>query len=166
MKITKHIQEMVIALYEIPALILWGICNIENREEVVSVEMSGVKIAELCHEVKMRVKKIAELCHEVNRAYCASIGDMSQKPWKEAPDWQRESIINGVAFHLEAERDPEDSHNKWMAEKAASGWKHGAVKDEAKKEHPCMVPFNDLPKEQRAKDHIFKAICDFFRKNW
>lgn len=42
---------------------------------------------------------IAKVCHEANRAYCAGIGDHSQKSWEESPDWQRTSAINGVKFH-------------------------------------------------------------------
>jgi len=40
---------------------------------------------------------------------------------------------------------------------AGLGWKYGAVKDADKKEHPCFVPYEELPKEQQAKDHLFKA---------
>ena len=31
-------------------------------------------------------------------------------------------------------------------------------KDPGKKEHPCMVPFDRLPSDQKAKDFIFSAI--------
>jgi hypothetical protein len=32
------------------------------------------------------------------------------------------------------------------------------VKDPEKKEHPCFVPYESLPAEQQAKDHLFKGI--------
>jgi hypothetical protein len=41
---------------------------------------------------------IARVCHEVNRAYCTSLGDESQLPWDSAPQWQKDSAINGVRF--------------------------------------------------------------------
>ena len=108
--------------------------------------------------------KIAQLCHAVNKAYCESMGDMSQPEWKNAPAWQQESALNGVKYHLMAKNSkPEDSHINWMNEKASDGWKYGPVKDAEKKEHPCFVPYDELPKEQQAKDYIFKAICDFFK---
>lgn len=44
--------------------------------------------------------EIARVCHEVNRAYCAALGDLSQPPWADAPEWQRKSALNGVAFAL------------------------------------------------------------------
>lgn len=113
----------------------------------------------------MRVEEIAELCHEVNRAYCLSIGDDSQPAWKDAPEWQKESAVNGVVFHMENETTPEQSHENWMKEKAADGWIYGEVKDPEKKEHPCMVPYNELPAEQRTKDYLFKAIVDTFKNS-
>ena len=110
-------------------------------------------------------KEIAELCHQVNKAYCESLGDFSQPNWENAPEWQKKSAINGVEYHLTNENTkPEDSHNSWLKEKEADGWKYGKIKDPVKKEHPCFVPYEQLPKEQQAKDYIFKAICDFFKE--
>lgn len=102
---------------------------------------------------------IAKICHEANRAYCQSIGDDSQPTWAEAPDWQKDSAIKGVTFHqANPDAGASGSHESWMAEKVADGWKHGSVKDPDARTHPCMVPFEDLPMEQQVKDHIFRSI--------
>jgi hypothetical protein len=104
-------------------------------------------------------KDIAKVCHEVNRAYCKGIGDDSQVSWEEAPEWQKKSAINGVKFTLKnPNAQPSDSHNSWLAEKEKDGWKYGPVKDVEKKEHPCYVPYEQLPTEQRVKDYIFQAV--------
>lgn len=50
---------------------------------------------------------------------------------------------------------PEQSHESWFAEKVATGWKYGPVKDPEKREHPCMVSYAELPPVQRQKDHVF-----------
>lgn len=103
--------------------------------------------------------KIAKVCHEVNRAYCAAMGDESQLPWEAAPDWQQDSALAGVHMHLEnPDATPEDSHRSWLKVKEAEGWAYGEVKDPAKKVHPCMVPYDQLPIEQRAKDYLFRAV--------
>lgn len=65
-----------------------------------------------------QITQIAKVAHEVNRGYCISIGDTSQPKWKDCPEWQRESAINGVKAHLEADLSPEESHRLWMEEKA------------------------------------------------
>lgn len=96
----------------------------------------------------------ARAAHEVNRAYCLALGDDSQPPWEQAPDWQRTSAMNGVEGALKG-ATPEQSHESWLAEKAATGWKYGLVKDPEKKEHPCFVPYTKLPELQRKKDELF-----------
>ncbi len=111
-----------------------------------------------------RIEEIARVAHEVNRAYCASLGDCSQKPWSEAPQWQRDSAIYNVRFHLaNPYATPEDSHQTWMEEKRAAGWTYAPVKDEAKKEHPCFRPYSELPPEQRAKDYLFRGVIHAMR---
>jgi len=115
--------------------------------------------------MRLKATAIAIVCHEANRAYCAGLGDYSQKPWAESPDWQKESAIKGVEFHLNNPwADEDSSHNSWLQEKEATGWKYGPVKDEAKKEHPCYVPFHDLPKHQQYKDRLFKNIVNSLRE--
>lgn len=108
----------------------------------------------------MNLEGIARLCHEVNRAYCNAIGETpAHKPWEDAPQWQRDSAVNGVRAHLRnPEMTPEQSHDSWMAEKGAAGWTYGPVKNEQVKTHPCMLPYCDLPEEQRVKDHLFRAV--------
>lgn len=112
----------------------------------------------------MNVEKIAQLCHEVNKAYCESIGDFSQLSWEDAQDWQKESAVNGVKIHMENEASPEQTHINWCKDKIADGWIYGEVKDPERKIHPCLVVYNQLPQEQRSKGYLFKAICDFFKK--
>lgn len=100
---------------------------------------------------------IALVAHEMNRAYCQSIGDISQPSWQDAPDWQKKSAVNGVVFHLQHDADPEASHKNWMAEKLRDGWTYGAEKDPVKKTHPCLVSYHLLPDAQRAKDFLFRG---------
>lgn len=102
---------------------------------------------------------IARVAHEINRAYCASLGDTSQPAWENAPEWQKTSALVGVDMHLaKPDATPEQSHESWLAQKLAEGWKYGPVKDVEKKEHPCYVPYADLPAEQKAKDYLFRGV--------
>ena len=107
----------------------------------------------------MNTEEIARVAHEINRAYCQAIGDNSQPAWEDAPEWQRTSAINGVHFHHNnPSAGPDHSHNAWLAEKDANGWKYGPVKNPETKEHPCFVPYAELPVEQKAKDYLFRAV--------
>lgn len=105
------------------------------------------------------VTEAARIAHEVNRAYCQALGDDSQPSWEDAPNWQLESAITGVQFHLDnPTAGPEASHMAWLRQKHADGWTYGPVKDSAAKTHPCYVPFHELPREQQAKDYLFRAV--------
>lgn len=106
---------------------------------------------------------IAKIAHNVNRAYCLAIGDDSQPKWEDAPDWQKDSAINGVNFHMANEVNAEASHESWLKQKETEGWTYGPVKDVEKKEHPCFLPYAELPKEQQVKDYLFKAVVDSFK---
>lgn len=106
----------------------------------------------------MNKEQIARVAHEVNRAYCEALGDMSQPVWNDAPDWQKASALVGVDLHLSGDHGPEASHESWMAQKLKDGWKYGAIKNPDTKEHPCLVPFDQLPKEQQAKDFLFRGV--------
>lgn len=102
---------------------------------------------------------IAEVCHETNRAYCRTLGDFSQPSWQLAPQWQKESALKGVQFHVaNPGASPSHSHEEWLKEKTATGWKYGPEKDPDKKEHPCFRPYEELPKEQQMKDRLFIAV--------
>ena len=97
---------------------------------------------------------IAAACHMANRAYCVAIGDNSQVPWWQLDEETLDSAVDGVCNALNG-ATPEQSHINWMKFKKGCGWKYGVEKDPVNKEHPCMVPYGDLPEEQRRKDGLF-----------
>ena len=105
-------------------------------------------------------EQIASVTHAANKAYCEALGDTSQACWAEAPQWQRDSAIAGVANKRAfPDMTPAQQHESWFCHKVADGWTYGEVKDAEARTHPCMVPYDKLPPSQRAKDHIFGAIC-------
>ncbi len=107
----------------------------------------------------MNVERIAEVAHETNRAYCETIGDFSQSSWHNAPNWQKDSAVNGVKFHLSnPNAGCSGSHENWLKEKTEAGWSYGETKDPDKKKHPCFVPYENLPAEQRVKDALFVGV--------
>ena len=116
-----------------------------------------MKLADMSTLDIIKLEACASAAHEANRAYCIAMGDISQPHWEAAPDWQKMSARNGVQQALGG-ATPEQSHESWMAEKLAAGWKYGPVKDPEKREHPCMVPYAELPAEQQAKDRLYCAV--------
>lgn len=112
----------------------------------------------------MKTLAIAMLCHSINAAYCQSLGDESQLAWEDTPDSHQQSLIAGVEMHLaNPQATPEQSHESWYKQKEAEGWIYGEVKDLEKKEHPCFLPYDELPLEQKAKDYLFRATVHLMK---
>lgn len=103
-----------------------------------------------------KIEIAAAAAHMANRAVCIAIGDASQAPWEDAPEWQRESARRGVEVALSG-CTPEEQHDAWSREKLAAGWVYGPVKDTDAKTHPCLVPYTELPREQQVKDMVYGA---------
>lgn len=120
-------------------------------------ELEGYAIK---RDMRQLVRMAARIAHEVNRMWCESLGDMSQPSWEDAPDWQKDSAITGMTANmLNGTGSPEESHQSWLDHKRKDGWVWGPVKDAEVKEHPCMVPYDQLPPEQRKKDALFTTIA-------
>lgn len=101
----------------------------------------------------------ARTAHEANRVYCRSLGDDSQPPWDKAPDYIKMSAFHGAKEVLEhPSMTPEKSHENWLAYKTKEGWVYGETKDAEKKTHPCCLPFDELPADQRVKDELFTSV--------
>ncbi|MDE5750895.1 MAG: Ryanodine receptor Ryr [Duncaniella sp.] len=43
-------------------------------------------------------------------------------------------------------------HEVWARNRMAEGWTYGPVRDDAKKQTPCMVPYEDLPEAEKEYD--------------
>lgn len=106
------------------------------------------------------IELAARCAHEANRAWCAQIGDLSQKSWDEAPEWQRHSALRGVEAVARGESS-EQLHESWMRDKLAAGWVFGFEKrpEATPPTHPCLVPYDQLPSEQRVKDALFRGVA-------
>lgn len=107
-------------------------------------------------------EEIAKVTHQANQALREILGEEGNNPsWDDASYDQRESVRIGVVGIMEG-NTPEQSHQLWLDTKAAQGWTYGEVKDEAAKTHPCFVPYDELPPEQKLKYHLFSAIIKTF----
>ncbi len=63
---------------------------------------------------------------------------------------------NGVELSDEllrlTERIAENVHEVWAAGRIAEGWTYGESRDDAKKQTPCLVPYDALPEAEKEFD--------------
>jgi hypothetical protein len=52
----------------------------------------------------------------------------------------------------EIEQLAREEHDRWSAERTASGWSHGVTRDEAARTHPSLVDWADLSDAEKDKD--------------
>ena len=105
----------------------------------------------------LHVTKVARVTHQLNKAYCEMLEDNSQLDWERSPQWQKQSAVDGVLFHSQnPDASDSASHDNWMKDLAKAGWTYGPEKSPEKREHPCMVPFDELPVTQQLKDKLFR----------
>ena len=45
-------------------------------------------------------------------------------------------------------------HENWAKHRLAEGWRYGPQRDEARKETPCLVPYEELPESEREYDRV------------
>ena len=50
------------------------------------------------------------------------------------------------------EKIAENVHEVWAEGRIKEGWRYGAVRDDSKKETPCLVPYSDLPESEKEYD--------------
>jgi hypothetical protein len=50
------------------------------------------------------------------------------------------------------DRLAEHNHDVWARQRIADGWTCGETRDDARKRHPGLVPFDDLPEAEKLYD--------------
>lgn len=63
-----------------------------------------------------------------------------------------------------AELLAKNAHEVWAAERIAQGWKYGPTRKDDTKEHPCLIPYEELPESEKVYDRntameTLKAVC-------
>ena len=58
----------------------------------------------------------------------------------------------------------ENVHDTWAKGRMDAGWTYGPVRDDAKRQHPCLVPYDKLPESEKTYDRntaisTLKFVC-------
>lgn len=64
--------------------------------------------------------------------------------------------LSGVELPSElselAEFIAKNVHEVWAHNRKKEGWRYGPVRDDEKKTHPCLVPYEELPEAEKDYD--------------
>lgn len=107
-------------------------------------------------------------------------GSAAENAWRKIERWQKWSSVNsGDSFKEKAFAFPDCAsnpvsctallhaeHNRWWTERMLQGWRYAPVRDNANRQHPLMVRFDDLDKTIQSNDKINLAAmfqCGFLK---
>jgi hypothetical protein len=96
--------------------------------------------------------ELTESDKEDNRAAARRMGDVLAVAGLALSNEPGASAVSDDTFIAALEPMAEAEHRGWMAQRAQSGWTWGEVRDDDARRHPCMVPYQQLPESEKAKD--------------
>jgi hypothetical protein len=86
---------------------------------------------------------------EANRRHVDAIVAQIEAVWLEvAPEFDWDATPLPLS-HSQVETMARIEHDRWMAERVAQGWTHGAVRDNTARRHPSIVAWDELPEDTR-----------------
>lgn len=62
-------------------------------------------------------------------------------------------VVLPEELKLFAEQMAKNVHEVWAATRIAQGWTYGPERNDAEKKHPCLVPYEELPENEKVYDH-------------
>lgn len=63
-----------------------------------------------------------------------------------------ENIVLSEEILQLSELIAENVHDLWSASRIAEGWTWGEKRDEEMKQHPCLIPYDELPESEKEYD--------------
>ena len=135
-------------------------------DETLGTILANIKKVQRYAKFKEDLKTSNELqsrlvlaIHEANKEIQQHTGEFIP----QLSEHLTKSILDGVYYVLDNPNcTPEQQHNNWVHFKRADGWRYGPEKDFERKEHPCLVPYNELLEIQQRKDSVFRQTLDNF----
>lgn len=61
-------------------------------------------------------------------------------------------VVLPLEFEDLIEALAENVHDIWAKGRINDGWTYGPVRDDARKHHPCLVPYGELPESEKEYD--------------
>jgi hypothetical protein len=109
---------------------------------------------------------------DITLARLATCGDHQASVRPGSSNEYRPEPVETSGIELDADLEPliellaRNVHDLWARERLAQGWIYGPARDDVQKQHPCLVPYEQLPESEKKYDrHValgtLKAIAAF-----
>lgn len=76
---------------------------------------------------------------------------MKQKMYMPQPIETNDVMLPAELKQL-VEQISKNVHEIWAKARIQQGWKYGTMRDDELKTHPCLVPYEELPEEEKDYD--------------
>lgn len=61
-------------------------------------------------------------------------------------------VVLPTALNALAEQIAKNVHEVWAQGRMAEGWTYGPQRNDALKQHPCLIPYEELSEQEKAYD--------------
>lgn len=61
-------------------------------------------------------------------------------------------VVLPEELSLLAEQMAKNVHEIWAETRISQGWTYGPERNDAEKKHPCLVPYEELPEDEKVYD--------------
>jgi ryanodine receptor 2 len=72
-------------------------------------------------------------------------------PYQPRPIDNSAILLSNDLLEL-TEQLAENAHDHWAKRRIAEGWTFGATRDDDARQHPCLVPYDELPDSEKQYD--------------
>ena len=108
---------------------------------------------------KIELDRIGRTVHTALSAWNEAHGEDGYAAWDTLSAGDKQSTFSSVQFVIDNPRaDPGAQHDQWLRQKHDDGWTYNKQRDNAKKHHPMLVPFGELPEFEQRKDALLNAV--------
>lgn len=149
-----------------------GLNNVKNNGELI--ERLAESVHEIfCEEMKSKGYTWGPVNDDKKKQH-SSLVDFSELPEDEKEQnrgnvrdiWNKLKRVNYIIVPArrgettveftdgEVEKLAEEEHERWMKQKLAGGWRYAARTDKTRKVHGGLVPWKELPENEKEKDRF------------
>lgn len=102
-------------------------------------------------ELNRILKEFEQQSTNIRVVYLRPMGEIIMKTYNPNPVDTADVVLSEELLAL-TEKLAENTHDVWAKNRIEQGWQYGETRDDEKKLHPCLVPYDELPESEKEYD--------------